>query len=187
MENREAGGNKISVLSTTMWSESSYPTISYSNGVSPVSATELATFCWDGGNNATAGQTRELRFMRSAGSSGDRDRLVRRGRIGRTWRQHSHPPGFFTSGTGQTNSAWKYLTNVGAAVDGAGWHKVVFAYASDVDSGSQYPPERQRATSSPANAGFIALGVTSVPEPSTLFLLSTGVTALLAYGWRKRK
>jgi hypothetical protein len=37
------------------------------------------------------------------------------------------------------------------------------------------------------NAGWFAVAVSSIPEPSCIVLTSTGVLGLLAYAWRKRK
>lgn len=184
--NRKAGGSQISVLSTATWTDPGYPAFTYSDGTSPVSATnEVGTFRWDGGNDAATGISR-IAIHATAGSTGTVTLLVG----GAYWADLEtsfSPTGVFTSGTGQTNSAWQFLTNIGRAVnDGSGSHKVVLTYASSTAQDLDILLNGRGDVES-GNAGFWMVGVTAIPEPSTLVLLTVSCFGLLAYAWRKRK
>lgn len=99
---------------------------------------------------------------------------------------HSHEGGgntvFTIGGVTQTTSTttstddhpltagYDYLTFNNVAADGAG--NIVVGFR-DAVGGNQ--------------GGFMGFQISSVPEPSTMALLSGGLAGLLAYAWRKRK
>lgn len=179
--NSMAGGSQISVLSTVQFSDASYPTFTYLNGTSPVSATgQIGTFCWDGGDGDSNANSR-IAIHVAAGSTG----TVTLWGGGGTWASLEtsfSPTGVYNTGT------WNYLTMIGGMLDGhegGANRKVVFTYASD--SAQDLDILLNHGEPGSHNAGFFAVGVNAVPEPGTLVLVITGLIGLLAYAWRNRR
>ena len=73
-----------------------------------------------------------------------------------------------------------------AVATGDGFHAHSFSATYTGDSG-KYLGVSLGATNPSLWAGFDMVSITSVPEPSVMALMTTGLIGLLCYAWRKRK
>jgi hypothetical protein len=180
--NRMSGGSAISASNMpSTYSEVGYPQFSYSNGVSPTSAVdEQGTYAygyahvsdWIPTHSATLNVlvpqgSGQVAFWCGGGGANAGDDGV-----------------YVSVALGsQTLNAGTY------EVSNAGRWKYVLDYTNTSSTAQTMTISLQPFYSEEANIGFFAatLQAGSVPEPSAVILVATGLFGLLAYAWRNRK
>lgn len=167
--NRKLGGTALSTTCTNTYREASWPTCTYTGGVSPpYAANEDAMFTWPGGNGGF-----DLTAHVGPGS----------GSLTIWMYQGTYNWGELSADLASTAGA-DLVLEMGPNGGLLGAQQIVLKYTSAIN---QDLTIHTATANNYSPYGFFAAALTPVPEPGALSLLGCGAAGLLAYAWRRRR